>query len=154
LVVSYTVRWSDFVWMYLGSWGARIAAVPGIVFMLIPIGESGPLAQFLFFEVAGLALAIGGLLYVCVGLLIRHGVGRVVGKTVTIQLDGEGISGWSLAGDLDCSWWRVRKAYRVHGVTCLPFRHTGTHAAWVAIPDRALTKAEQLRLRDILAARA
>jgi hypothetical protein len=153
LRISFTVRWSDFIWMYLGSWGPRIAAIPGIVMMLIPIGRAAPLTTYLFFEVGGLAVALVSFTYVCVGLLGWNNVARVVGKAVALEIDDNGVSGWPLGGDLDSSWWRIRKAYRLHGVTVLPFRNYGTRAAWVPIPDRALTTDQLDQLRELLVAK-
>jgi hypothetical protein len=49
---------------------------------------------------AGLALALGAFAYLCVGLLFWNKAGRVVGKTVVLQIDDDGVSGLPLTGDL------------------------------------------------------
>ncbi len=148
--VTYTVRRSDSVWMYLGSWSARIALIPGILILVIPIGRAGSISEFLVFLGWGSLCLIGMPALLCLQLLAINQANRVIGKTVTLRIDETGVSGWPLAGDLDCSWWRIRKVHSLRGVLTLPFRNYGTRLAWVPIPDRALDPGQRMQLAALL----
>lgn len=141
LEVTYVVSRWDVVSMYLGSWGARMAAAPGVAIMLISILSfpSGRISlaektQVLGF---GLALAIMAPLGVALGLMSMYQTARLIGKKVHLVMDDAGVQGWPLAPYQDRSWPRIRKVRRLWGVITLPFRQFGTRAGWVPVPERA-----------------
>jgi len=101
--VGFEVRRSDFIWMYLGSWGLPIALAPGL--LLIVIGLSGivpmflglprdptiPFANYLFLGAVGLAALVAGPAYLCFLLAKGNGIDRVVGRTVSLRIDDAGV---------------------------------------------------------------
>jgi hypothetical protein len=89
--------------------------------------------------------------FIVLGLIVLNRTEQLVGETVRLQIDDEGVRGWPLAEDLDTSWDRVRRARRLGGVIALPFRNFGTRAGWIPIPERALTPEQLSDLRVLLA---
>ena len=163
--VGFEVRRSDFIWMYLGSWGLPIALAPGL--LLIVIGLSGivpmflglprdptiPFANYLFLGAVGLAALVAGPAYLCFLLAKGDGIDRVVGRTVSLRIDDAGVWGWPLAKEIDTSWEHVRRARSLGGVIALPFRKFATREGWVPIPERALTPGQRRDLWVLLAAK-
>lgn len=106
LEIAFTLRLSDLVWMYLGSWGARIAVCPGLIFLLIvlagwPPPADVPLPSYLGMVGVGVVGTVFGPLFVLCGLLGMYGARRMVGTTIQLSIDGEGVEGWPLAADMD-----------------------------------------------------
>jgi len=145
--IVYEVRRSDLVSMYLGSWGARLAAIPGLVCFFVvlaawPPPADDPIASYLgMLGASVLFTALGPLvfLYFMFGM---YGAGRLVGTTVHLSVDDEGVSGWPLAPGLDRTWPTIRRARTLRGVVTLPFRQFGTRAGWVPVPERAMPPAQ------------
>ena len=154
LEVNYVVRRWDVLSMYLGSWGARIAAAPGAVIVLmvvlaLPSGRISLSEKVTMFGF-GLASAILVPLGVVLLLMAQYGTARLVGKEVHLSIDGSGVHGWPLAPYQDRSWPRIRKVRRLRGVITLPFRQFGTRAGWVPVPERALEPEQLAALWDLL----
>lgn len=152
--ISYRVRLSDLVWMYLGSWAARMMMSPGLVLLVAglsglatPDAPSANTAARLV--VAGAALAVLGPAFYCFGMI--HGISHVRGTTVHLTIDDDGVSGWPIASDMDRSWPRIRRARKLGGVLTLPFRQLGTRAGWVPVPERAMTPGQLQDLLGLLA---
>jgi hypothetical protein len=154
LEVSYTVRRSDVVWMYLGSWAARMLLIPGILCILfgLPTNPKYMTAELLFM-VFGVVCLVGAPLLLSRMLMSMYGTDRLVGTSVQLKIDDRGIRGWPLAADMDTSWPRVRRARRLRGVITVPFRQFGTRAGWVPIPERALSSGQLETLRLLLKAK-
>jgi hypothetical protein len=154
--MAYEVRRSDFVWMYLGSWAARIAIAPGLLLILIgiPTNPRIPFVNYLFLIVAGLVFLVVAPLALCWILMAMYGANRVVGQTVHFTIDDEGIRGWPIAEYIDTSWSRAGRARRLRGVITVPFHQCGTRAGWVPIPERAIDPGKRDELLAQLAARA
>jgi hypothetical protein len=147
LRISFTIRFSDLLSMYLGSWAARIAALPGFVFLVIvlaawPPPADIPIGSYLGMLIASVGFLVLGPLLLTYFLFGMYGARSLVGSTVHLQLDETGLAGWPLAPELDREWTTVRRVRRLRGVTTLPFRQFGTRAGWVAVPDRAMSQTE------------
>jgi hypothetical protein len=148
--IGYVVRWSDFAAMYLGSWSVRLLAVPGLLLMAAPLGTSAPLVSYVLLIGGGFLLALVGVAYTAIGMARWDRAASVVGRSITLRIDDDGVWGWPLAVDLDTSWGCLRKARRFWGVNTLPFRNHRTRAGWIPIPDRALSPEERKSLLDLL----
>jgi len=116
--ISYRVRLSDLVWMYLGSWAARMMMSPGLVLLVAglsglatPDAPSANTAARLV--VAGAALAVLGPAFYCFGMI--HGISHVRGTTVHLTIDDDG----SRAGLSQPIWTEVG-------------RGSDGHASWAA----------------------
>ena len=163
LIVSFKVRRSDFVWMYLGSWGLWIAIAPGLVGLAIglsgivpglvglPVNPDVPLTNVLFMVGFGLIALVVGPAYLCFLLARMNRIGEVVGKTVALSIDARGVWDWPLAEEIDTTWANASKARRLGGVTTLLFPQFGTRRGWIPIPDRALSVRDRQVFRDLLA---
>ena len=151
--VSYTVRRSDFVLMYLGSWAARCTLVPGLLSVAIGIpyvNPQGPIGTNMTFIAFGIFLMVVGPLALCWLLMGAYGSSKVVGSTVHLRIAGHGLSGWPLYPHMDRSWPRIRRARSFGGVIALPFRQFGTRAGWVPVPERAFSTEELKAFRALL----
>ncbi len=155
LEIVYTLTLSDLVWMYLGSWAARMAAAPGflcVVFCVAGWPSAGiPIASYL--EILGACLvfmALGPLLFL-LGALGMYGSRRFVGTTVRLSIDDQGVRGWPLAKEMRLTWAQIRRVRSVRGVITLPFRHFGTRAGWVPVPERAMTAGQLTDFLSLLA---
>jgi hypothetical protein len=154
--ISFEVQRSDFVSMYVGSWGARIAMAPGLLLILIgiPTNPKFPLTDSLFFLIPGAVLLVAGPFALAWILMGMYGANRVAGQTVHLTIDDEGIHGWPIAEYVDTSWARAGRARRLRGVITVPFHQFGTRAGWVPIPERAIDPERRDELMALLSARA
>jgi hypothetical protein len=153
--ISYTVRLSDLVWMYLGSQAARIAAAPGSVcLVLVVIGwpSAGiPVTTGLEFLGVCLAFTALGPLMFLLAALSMYGARGLVGTTVHLSVDDKGVRGWPLLPDADRTWPRIGRVREMRGVITMPFRKFGTRAGWVPVPRRAMTADHLTELLGFLA---
>ena len=154
LEVTYVVSRWDVASMYLGSWGARMVAAPGVAIVLLAILSlpSGRISLTEKIQVLGfgLALAILAPVGLVLVLMSMYGIARLIGKKVHLVIDDAGVQGWPLAPYQDRSWPRIRKVRRLRGVITLPFRQFGTRAGWVPVPERALTTEQLTAFRALL----
>ena len=156
--ITYTVRLSDLAWMYLGSWAARLAALPGLSLMAAwvmgwPPPADIPVATYFAFLGISIVTAAAGPLLLLPMLFMMNGTLKVVGTTVHLSVDNDGLSGWPLAPEIERTWPRIRHARRLHGVITLPFRQFGTRAGWVPMPERAMTSEQLVSIRALLASK-
>jgi hypothetical protein len=82
-----------------------------------------------------------------------YGAGKLVGTTVHLSVDADGVSGWPLAPEMDRSWSTIRRARSLRGVVTLPFRQFGTRAGWVPVPERAMAPEQLSEFRGLLASK-
>lgn len=154
LEINYVVTRWDVISMYLGSWGARLTALPGIVLMVMAIlswSSSLPMGEKVEVLGVGLVSAAAAPAALVYYLCARYRTLRIVGGKVRLVVDESGVHGWPVAPYQDRSWPRMGKARRLRGVITLPFHQFGTRAGWVPVPERALT-AEQLAMLKVLLA--
>jgi hypothetical protein len=154
LEISYEVELPDLLWMYLGSWAARISAAPGLfcVFVVLaawPPPADVPLASYVGMLGASLVFTALGPALLLYFLFGQYRARRLVGTTVHLLLDDRGVEGWPIGAGINRTWPRIRRARKLRGVTTLPFREFGTRAGWVPIPDRAMNP-EQLSAFECL----
>ena len=153
LEVTYVVGRRDLLFMYLGSWVGRLAAVPGaaiVLMAIVALPSNISLGEDLEGLGFGLALAIGAPLVLVLMLAGRYGTAQLVGKKVHLTIDASGVHGWPLAPYQDRTWPRIRKVHQLGGVITLPFREFGTRAGWVPVPVRALTPEQRSELAGLL----
>jgi hypothetical protein len=152
LEVTYTVKRSDIAWMYLGSWAAKIAAVPGLLVILIglPTNPKFPLSEALGFMAFGAVCVVAGPLLLLWMLMGMYGTNRLIGHTVKLHISSNGVRGWPPAEDVPTTWQKIRRIHRLRGVITLPFQKFGTRAGWIPIPERALSSEELATLHTLL----
>jgi hypothetical protein len=156
LDVAFVVRRSDLLWMYLGSTGAMVSAVPGLVMlivMVVGLPSAGPrLTDYPLLASAFVGLTLLGPIGTAFALIGMYGGGRLVGKRVDLRIDGSGVHGWPIAPDMERTWSKIGLARRNRGVLTLPFQESvRLRAGWVPIPERALTPEQLAQLRGFLA---
>jgi hypothetical protein len=154
--ITYEVRRSDLLWMYLGSWGARIAAMPGALFLLVlligwPPDDDSQRGAVLLVMVFALAAAVTAPIVLCAALMLQNGTLRLIDSDVRIRIDDHGVRGWPIEPQMDRRWPLIRRARTLRGVITLPFQErAGFRAGWVPIPERAMTPQQRAYLRDLL----
>ncbi len=151
IVISYKVRLSDLVWMYLGSWAVRMLAAPGLFLLLV--AATPPYVNVLADVEVGLASMVLAPIAAVVGLSVYNRTLPLIGTTVRLRIHEAGVQGWPAATGLDQTWPHVHRVRAFRGVTTIPFRQLGmpqgARRGWVPIPERALSTEQASFLKDL-----
>jgi hypothetical protein len=151
LTLTYKLRFADLYWMWETSPGGLVGTVAflglGLVFMsaLLTPGTY-PVAQ----DVAAgfLCLAVAPFLVPLV-MLLASGKFAMIGRTVELVIDRNGLQGWPVARFRDTSWPQLRHPRLESRVLVLPFSWPFADA-WAVVPARAFSPAEFNGLLGVL----
>jgi hypothetical protein len=149
--VTYTVRMTDLFWMWLTSWFTPATVAFGLFFIsaLVAPGDH-PRALDV---AAGLGLIVAAFTVGPFFWIRITGMTGLVGVSIDLAVDSNGIGGWPIAIRGGRPWTRLHRPRIEDQVIVLPFRMSTSPLGWVVIPRRALTDAQLADLIDLLRAR-
>ena len=149
--IDFTVELTDLYWMWLTSWFTPATVAFGLFFasaFFVPGDHPRDLDL-----ACGIALIVAAFTVGPVYWLSITGMRRLVGRSVDLRIDDDGVSGWPVAIAGGRPWSRLRRPRIESRVVVLPFRKASSSLGWVVIPRRALTDAQLDDLVDLLRAR-
>ena len=138
--IEFTVRMSDLYWMWLTSWFTPATVAFGLFFVsafFVPGNHPRDLDL-----ACGLGLIVAAFTVAPVYWMSITGMRRLIGQSVELQVDEDGVSGWPIAIAGGRAWGRLRKPRIEALVVVLPFRNATSPRGWVVIPRRAVTDAQ------------
>jgi hypothetical protein len=149
--LTYTLRTTDLFWMWLTSWFTPATVAFGLFFIsaLVAPGDH-PRALDL---AAGIGLIIAAFTVAPLFWIRITGMAGLVGVSIDLALDPDGVAGWPIPIRGGRPWTRLRRPRVEDRVVVLPFRMSTSPLGWVVIPRRALTDAQLADLIALLRAR-
>ena len=149
--LTYTVRMTDLFWMWLTSWFTPATVAFGLFFLSVLLApDDHPIAL----DVAvGIGLIVAAFTVAPFWWITVTGMSRLVGQSMDLAIDPDGVGGWPIAIAGGRPWGRLHRPRIEARVVVLPFRVSTSALGWVVIPRRALTDAQLIELTDLLRAR-
>jgi hypothetical protein len=149
--LTYTVRMSDLFWMWLTSWFTPVTVAFGLFFIsaLFAPGDHPRALD----GAAGIGVIIAAFTVAPLYWSRITGMTRLVGMSIDLTVDPDGVGGWPIPIRGGRPWTRLRLPRIEDQVIVLPFRMSTSPLGWVVIPRRALTDDQLADLIALLRAR-
>lgn len=151
VTLTYKLRLTDLYWMWetssAGLAATAVLAAFGLMFLAVPIAPAGaPIAEDV---VVGFVLLLAAPFFPSLVMLFASGKVTMVGRTVELRIDRDGLQGWPVARFRDTSWRELRHPRLESRVLVLPFSWPFADA-WAVVPARAFTPAQFETLLAVL----
>ncbi len=149
--LSYTLRFADLYWMwetsFVGLAATAVIAAIGLMFLFVPLAPAGaPIGEDI--AVGVVLLLVSPFFGPLVGVF-ASGKFAMIGRTVELVIDGNGLQGWPVMRFRDTNWPQLRHPRLESRVLVLPFSWPFADA-WAVVPARAFSSDEFDDLLGIL----